>query len=122
MILSFSCVAAAEDLDPAWVVGKWHGFTGSPIGTNNGAPQITIKSDGTYEGDSSIQRQGLVYYRDGKWNIVGDGITLQHVTNPPNGAAAKVTWTLKRSGDRLEGMGYNERNVGQFPVWLEKDK
>ena len=96
-------VAVAQELDANWVVGKWQGL--AEFVSGKAQLEITVKSDGTFEGDARAQGLGLVYYREGKWGIAGDTITFTYLSDAGARGTSKGRWTLKRNEADLEGNG-----------------
>jgi hypothetical protein len=121
-LLLVSGIAVAQQVTPDWLVGKWQGAT--TVGTTTGGEfEITVKSDGTYEGSTQVSRGVIVQYRDGKWKIEGESVVFQHLTVPPRAAApSRITWTLKRDGDNLEGSGFREVDSRTFSVRANRVK
>jgi len=105
-------VASAQELNPEWIVGRWNGITG--LGGRN---QVNIRSDGTYEGDFH-GLAGPIPFRDGKWAITSHTITFEHVVlSVPS---SKITWTLKRNGNDLEGTGFRELEGQKYSLKLTR--
>jgi hypothetical protein len=108
----------AQELEAKWLVGKWVGTTTD----GSGRYEVTFKEDGTFEGDSQ-SRFGLTYYRSGKWVVSGDTVSVEYTTDPrPGIPRTKVSWTLKRSGEVLEGKGIRHSDAGQFTFTLHRPK
>jgi hypothetical protein len=55
--------------------------------------------------------------------VSGDTISVDYATEPPPRVpSTKVTWTLKRSGDDLEGEGIRQSDMGRFSMKLKRAK
>jgi hypothetical protein len=116
-LLVLGGVGVAQELNVYWVVGKWQGVaTGA---TSRGRFEINVKGDGTYEGGT---KGAIGDIKDGRWKIDGNTMTLQHIIDPPpgRGPASKVTWTLQRKGENLEGSAFREIDNARYSVKMTK--
>ena len=129
-LLTITTLALAEDLDPNWLFGKWQGETRAQ-GPGRGAQvQIQVKPDGTFEGEAHSPGLAGVIFQDGKWKIAGDTAMFDYrsdvVTTGGRGGAGRQltnsTWTLKRTGEDLEGTGLNHSNSAQYGLKFKKAK
>jgi hypothetical protein len=129
-LLASSGTVVAQDLDASWLVGKWQGNS-QPQGSARPAQiVIQVKADGTFEGEAHSPGLAGVIFQDGKWKIAGDTAMFDYrsdvVTTGGRGGAGRQltnsTWTLKRTGEDLEGTGLNHSNSAQYGLKFKKAK
>ena len=118
-------VALAQEPDTKWLVGTWRGSMPSPAGMGQtDRVELIVKGDATFEGDTQSARGGLLSYRKGSWKATGETVvldaTIQGGPGAVNGSAVK--WTLKRSGDDLEGTIHRSFNNTTTPATFKKAK
>lgn len=115
----------AGDLDAQWVLGTWRGTLPSPSGMGHGDKlELTLKPAGRVDGDIESARGGLITYRDGTYKLAGETLSIEVTLGggPPAVRGSKVTYTLKRSGEDLEGTAFRHWNSSQTEVALKRAK
>jgi len=122
--LGFSGPVMAQNLDAAWLAGKWQGDVQIPR-----VPpipvRILVKADGTFEGEAQDPRFGLSPLLDGKWEIAGDTVKFDYRIDlqTRNGRmTSQPRWTLKRDGEDLVGTGLNPATSAQWDMALRRAK
>jgi hypothetical protein len=116
-------VALAQDLDAKWLVGKWTSVAENPGDRRQTDRwELTMKPDGTFQGDVQTDRSGLIHLRNGSWKVDGATVILEAIfqggPSHVNGSALKLT--LKRAGDQLDGTMYRGFNNRTDPITLKK--
>lgn len=115
-------VALAQELDAKWLVGTWQALTPSSAGMGQAdRVEVTVKPDGTFEGDAQSASVGLLNFRSGTWKVSGEAVVLDATIQGGrriNGSSVK--WTLKRNGEDLEGTGHREFDNKTNPVTFKK--
>src|SRR5512132_173533 len=101
VLLAVALTAAAAEMDPAWLAGKWEATAPSPAGGGlQDTFKLVVKPDGTFQEDIQSARGGAIVV-GGKWKVAGENAVLEGTYNggPPFMNGTKRTLTVKKSGD-----------------------
>jgi hypothetical protein len=120
-----SGIGLAQELDVKWLVGTWKAEIPSPGGQGNAdRVELVIQDNGTFTGDTQSARSGLIQFRHGAYRVTAADVTLEATAQggPAVLNGTKLTWTLKRRGEELDGTVYRHFNNTSAPVSFRKVK